>query len=72
MENYAEAVLNKIGNLHVEDCTTQQSFYKLKAAILKVTNVEEELIRPSTPLELIFPKPNRRKQIKALQNETRL
>jgi hypothetical protein len=64
-----EAVLNKIGNTHVEGCTTQQSFYKLKDAILKVTDNEEELIRPSAPLQLIFPKANRRKQIKALQNE---
>jgi hypothetical protein len=64
-----EAVLNKIGNTHVEDCTTQQSFYKLKDAILNVTDNEEDSIRPSTPLKLIFPKANRRKQINALQNK---
>jgi hypothetical protein len=63
------AVIDKVSGTHVEDCTTQQSFYKLREAIPNVTDVEEELIKPNTPLELIFPKKNRRRKIKALQNK---
>ena len=62
-------IVGKVGDTHVEDCTTQQSFYKLREAILKVKDVGEESIKPNTPLHLIFPKKHRRRKIKALQKE---
>ncbi len=53
-------IINKIPHTHVDTCTTQQAFYKLKSAISRPTALN---ISPSTPLLLVFPKKGRRENV---------
>jgi hypothetical protein len=50
-----------------DDCTTQQAFYKVRKAIGLTQNLEERNIELQTKLEDIFPRSNRRKNIKQFQ-----
>ena len=50
-----------------EDCTTQQAFYKVRKAISLTQNFKDRKIEPQIKLEDIFPRINRRKNIKHFQ-----
>lgn len=52
-----------------EDCTSQQAFYKLRAAISESQGVEKETIRPDSRLTDLFPRKNRRKRIRLLEKQ---
>src|SRR5687768_1793290 len=47
-----------------DDCTTQQAFYKIRKAIGLTQNFDESIIKPQTKLEDIFPRLNRRQNVK--------
>ncbi|GGH67063.1 hypothetical protein HNQ91_001736 [Filimonas zeae] len=47
-------------------CTSQQAFYKLRKAILETSEVAKEDITASTPMELLFPRKNRRRQVRLM------
>ena len=49
------------------DCTTQQAFYKVRKAIGLTQNIDERNIEPQTKLEDIFPRSNRRQNVKHFQ-----
>jgi hypothetical protein len=49
------------------DCTTQQAFYKVRKAIGLTQNFDESNIEPQTKLEDIFPRSNRRQNVKDFQ-----
>ena len=49
------------------DCTTQQAFYKVRKAIGLTQNFDESNIEPQTKLEDIFPRSNRRQNVKHFQ-----
>ena len=49
------------------DCTTQQSFYKIRKAISLTQNFNERNIEPQTNLADIFPRSNRRQNINHFQ-----
>ena len=49
------------------DCTTQQAFYKVCKAIGLTQNFDESKIKPQTKLEDIFPRSNRRQNVKNFQ-----
>ena len=49
------------------DCTTQQAFYKVRKAIGLTQNFDESNIEPQTKLEYIFPRSNRRRNVKHFQ-----
>jgi uncharacterized membrane protein len=51
------------------DCTTQQAFYKLKAAILVTTAFPEKGITVDTDLNHLFPRKLRRRQVNSLEKE---
>lgn len=59
---------NKIIFEHVDDCTTQQAFYKLREAIIKTQKINRRLVVPSVNLSSLFPRKTRRKRIKELEN----
>lgn len=59
---FSEAIIDKIQLENIESCTTQQAFYKIRKAITEEFNFEN--IKPETKLEEIFPRKNRRKNIK--------
>jgi hypothetical protein len=50
-----------------DDCTTQQAFYKVRKAIGLTQNFDESNIEPQTKLEDIFPRSNRRQNVKLFQ-----
>ena len=50
-----------------DDCTTQQAFYKVRKAIGLTQNFNDSNIEPQTKLEDIFPRTNRRQNIKHFQ-----
>jgi len=47
-----------------EDCTKQQAFYKVRNAIALTKQINPTCIEPSSKLEDIFPRKNRRKDIR--------
>ena len=54
-----------------DDCTTQQAFYKVRKAISLTQNFNDNNIEPQTKLEDIFPRTNRRQNIKHFQQALR-
>jgi len=58
---------SQINLTHKNDCTTQQAFYKVRKAIGLTQNLDERNIELQTKLEDIFPRSNRRQNIKHFQ-----
>jgi hypothetical protein len=54
---------------YVNDCTTQQAFYKLRSAIAVNQKVDVETITPTAKLNHIFPRHTRRKQLKKVADK---
>jgi hypothetical protein len=54
---------------HKEDCTKQQAFYKIRTAICETQNIDKNLINLETKLADIFPRQNRRNQVKRFQKQ---
>jgi len=52
----------------IDLCTSQQAFYKFKRAYLLTQNSKQG-VSPSSLLEELFPKSNRREQIRSLEDE---
>lgn len=52
----------------IDSCTSQQAFYKFRRAYLLTQNRSQE-IKPSSLLKELFPKQNRREQIKSIEQE---
>jgi hypothetical protein len=52
-----------------EDCTRQQAFYKIRSAISVTQLIDKRLINLDTKLIDLFPRHNRRKQVKKFQRE---
>lgn len=52
-----------------EDCTKQQAFYKIRKAISETQLIDKKLINLDTKLVDIFPRQNRRRQVKIFQKK---
>ena len=52
-----------------DDCTSQQAFYKIRKAIGLTQTFKERNIEPQTKLEDIFPRSNRRQNVKQFLQE---
>ncbi len=64
-----DLITNKVQGNNVNDCTTQQVFYKLRNAIASTLFIDKDKILPDTNLQQLFPINNRKQKIKELQNE---
>lgn len=64
-----DIILTKIQGDDANDCTTQQAFYKLQNAIASALQINKRNIQTSTDLQILFPKINRRKNIKLINSE---
>jgi hypothetical protein len=64
-----EIISNHIKEVDVNDCTTQQAFYKLRTAIAANQKVDVLNITPTTKLKDIFPRRTRRRQLKKVGDE---
>ena len=62
-------VIAKLNLEEVNDCTSQQAFYKLRLSICKHTGIHKNQITPDSLLKDIFPKNNRRRLIKRVEKE---
>jgi hypothetical protein len=62
-----DIITNKVQGDNASDCTTQQAFYKLKAAILATTSFHQDEITLETNLKKLFPRKLRRQQIHSLE-----
>lgn len=58
---------NQINLTDKDDCTTQQAFYKIRKAIGLTQNFDVSSIEPQTQLANIFPRSNRRQNVKHFQ-----
>jgi hypothetical protein len=63
-----QLIFNKIELQNLNDSVSLQCFQNLKKAIVSITSIDESSIKPNVPLEQIFPKTKRRRQIKRLKN----
>lgn len=63
-----DIITSKVQGNNVNDCTTQQSFYKLRNAIAATQFIDKGSITTDTNLQQLFPRHNRREKIKELQN----
>jgi len=58
---------DKIKLLKVNDCTTQQAFYKLRNAIIITQNIDRRDVIPATLLKDIFPRKGRKIIVKRIE-----
>ena len=63
-----DIITTKIQGVDTHDCTTQQAFYKLRNALIATCDVGKAGIDSGSKLEVLFPRKNRRKQLRKLQN----
>lgn len=63
--DFCDVVDKHINLQHRDDCTKQQAFYKLRAAIAAIQQIDTADIKPATKLAGIFPPHNRRQKIRA-------
>ena len=63
-----DIITNKVQGNNIDDCTTQQAFYKLRNAIASIFLVDKYNITPNTDLRLLFPKNLRRQKIRDLES----
>jgi ABC-type multidrug transport system fused ATPase/permease subunit len=62
--------IHLIGYIHLNDCTSQQAFYKIRELIISFNPQNlQTTITPNTLLEELFPKSVRRKQIKLFKQK---
>ncbi len=61
-------VCSKMNVEDISDCTSQQAFYKLRAAIVKVGQIRVTSITPKTRFDSIFTKKERKRKFKQLES----
>jgi hypothetical protein len=62
-----DIIVSKIPGDNIRDCTTQQAFYKLRDAIATTLYIDKDSLSIDTRLQELFPKRQRRKQIKVVE-----
>ena len=62
-----DIIVDKIELENVEDCTTQQAFYKIRNAICETQGINRDSINIDADLKTIFPGKFRRKKIKEVE-----
>jgi hypothetical protein len=64
-----DLITKKVQGDHVNDCTTQQGFYKLRKAIAATQGIDKDSIRTRTNLLQLFPRHSRRQKMKELESK---
>ena len=60
-------IRNKIQLDHIDNCTTQQSFYKLRSVISQTISIDRDKIRPDTLITEILPRKERKNRIRKIE-----
>jgi len=64
-----DEIKKKIELQSIDNCTSQQAFYKLRNIIIKLTNSEKIEVSPKTELINLFPEKNRALKVQAIEKE---
>jgi hypothetical protein len=67
-----DIISSKIELEHVDDCTTQQAFYKIRQSIASTQFLEKNTITPDSDLDELFPRKSRRHAISQIRKESGL
>ena len=62
-----DIITSKVQGDNFDDCTTQQAFYKLRNAIATILFIDTNSLTVGTNLHELFPRQQRRRQIKELE-----
>ncbi|MET6995969.1 hypothetical protein [Chitinophaga defluvii] len=63
----SDLIIKKTQGININDCTTQQAFYKIRSAIVNTLSLDNTMITPKTLLENIFPRKGRIRQIRTME-----
>lgn len=66
-DEFCEKIVAKINLENIDNCTTQQAFYKLRKSIVELGIAEKNELNTETKLKEIFPRRNRRKIVRSLE-----
>lgn len=66
--DFCDIIVNKLQFVNVQDCTSQQAFYKLRNAICNTQGLTNEEINTGSELKTIFPRASRRRKVKQLES----
>jgi acyl carrier protein len=64
-----DIIANKIELENTYDCTTQQAFYKLRAAVTEIFQTDKKTISTDMLLSDLLPRINRKTKVKQLENQ---
>src|SRR4051812_5009599 len=64
-----DVIINKVQGNNSDDCTAQQAFYKIRNAIARTQLIDKNSITLASKLQELFPRNNRRRNIKGLEGE---
>lgn len=67
-DEFCDLIITKIDFENIESCTTQQAFYKLRNSLIEEKIFEKDKIKPETKLKELFPRKNRIKLVKKVEN----
>lgn len=68
IEDLTNAIINKFDDENINDCTSQQAFYKLKEILMRL-DIGGFEINPKTKLEQLIPRKNRIQNVKKIEKE---
>ncbi len=66
---FCDYIADKIQLDSLNDCTTQQAFYKLRSAVAMILSLDKQRITPNVALAELFPKKNRKTLVSHLETE---
>ena len=66
-DEFCEKIVAKINLENIDNCTTQQAFYKLRKSIVDLGIAKKNELNTETKLREIFPRKNRRKIVRSLE-----
>ncbi|RAK63202.1 hypothetical protein [Hymenobacter edaphi] len=64
---FCDVVARRLRQPHVDTCTSQQAFYRLRAAFRAVVPAASADFAPTTPLAALLPRSQRRQQVARLE-----
>lgn len=63
-----DVITSNVQGVNSDDCTTQQAFYKIRSAIAATRLIDKNPICPDSKLQELFPRDDRRRNIKKLED----
>lgn len=64
-----DLIERKVNGIHSVGCSTQQAYYKIREAIASVQEIDKTAITLDSKLQLLFPRHDRNKKIRRLQQK---